>query len=102
MKKVLKIKRCIFTWQIDASAIADHRAKYYAEEDSDTTYQEEYDFCMSENYQILDWYSNNMDWKDIPEKNKKMLPYKIPSSPDSCPTNFEDNCDSVVEIQDDQ
>lgn len=52
-------------WAIPVHNIADDRAKYYAEKDKDTTYQEEYDYVMRDNYEAQDWFFNNMNWEDI-------------------------------------
>lgn len=52
-------------WAIPVHSIADNRAKYYAEKDPITTYQEEYDYVMRDSYEAKDWFFNNMDWKDV-------------------------------------
>ena len=58
------------TWRIDAEAIAENRAKYYHELEKDenpNTYQEEFDYTMSNEVEIKDWAFNNMDWDDFTE-----------------------------------
>lgn len=52
-------------WGIPLATVADNRATYYAEKDKDTTYQEEYDYVMSDDYEGLDWFLNNMNWVDV-------------------------------------
>jgi len=52
-------------WDVPARVIAENRAKYYAEVDSDTTYQEEFEFTMSDNYELKDWAAGNMNWSDV-------------------------------------
>ena len=59
-------------WAIPAHAVADSRSRYYAERDSeaegrdyDAAYNEEYSWAMRDNYTLLDWASNNMDWEDV-------------------------------------
>lgn len=54
-------------WDIPAQIIADNRAKYYAEIDPETTYQEEFDFIMSDKYELCDWAANNMNWDNVKE-----------------------------------
>ncbi len=52
-------------WGLPLSVVAEDRAKYYAEKDKDTTYQEEYDFVMRDDYEGRDWFLNNMNAKDV-------------------------------------
>jgi len=54
-------------WAIPANIIADDRAKYYSKRDPDTTYQEEYDFCIDDEYELWDWFRGNMNWTEIEE-----------------------------------
>ena len=53
---------------VPLSFVAEHRAKYYAKIDEDTTYQEEYDYVMDDDYEGIDWIQNNMDWSDFAVK----------------------------------
>jgi hypothetical protein len=57
-----------YVYRVPAEVVADNRAKYYAEKDSDTTYQEEYDYTLSDDYELLDWFSGNMNWEDVGDK----------------------------------
>lgn len=66
--KVIEVEDTGFVWAVPLSAIADHRAKYYAERDEDTTYQEEFDFVMEDDFEGIDWFANNMDWSDVADK----------------------------------
>lgn len=52
-------------WDVPALLIAEDRAKYYAKVDPDTTYKEEFEFTMSDDFQLIDWAANNMDWDDV-------------------------------------
>ena len=58
-------------WKFPASIVAANRAKYYAENDCQTTYdetyEEEYKFTLSEDGEgeLLDWMINNMNWCDV-------------------------------------
>ena len=61
-KKVTITTACHRGFEIDVHEIADDRAKYYAERDEDTTYEEEYQFLCEDNMEVTDWLFNNMDW----------------------------------------
>lgn len=65
MTKVLRIEDAGFVWEVPAEAIAKNRATYYAENDKDTTYDEEFEYTMGSNYELRDWFFNNMNWEDV-------------------------------------
>lgn len=60
-------------WDVPISAIADNRAKYYAEKDTKTTsgeqydavYKEEYEFTIKNHDELQDWAAGNMNWEDV-------------------------------------
>jgi hypothetical protein len=63
-------------WDIPAKIIAENRAKYYAEHDTDKTSGEEFDKVFKEEVELLlndpdgedviiDWAANNMNWSDV-------------------------------------
>lgn len=52
-------------WDVPAKIIAENRAKYFAKVDPDTTYAEEFEFTMTDEYELIDWASGNMDWEDV-------------------------------------
>jgi len=62
--------------------IADNRAKHYAENDPDTTYEEEYNAIMGDkitgpdNGMGSDWYFNNMNPEDV--EDHVILHYDAP------------------------
>lgn len=68
----MKVKKVYLTLEdgrvyfLPLHVVAHDRATYYAERDKDTTYQEEYDYAMSEDGRdcAMDWLFNNMDWFD--------------------------------------
>lgn len=68
--KVIEIKDAGFVWHVPLSAVAANRAKYYAEKDPDTSYVDEYDYVMDDDFEGLDWYLNNMDFADIATEAK--------------------------------
>lgn len=64
MTKMIEIDDNGHVWNVPLSFIADHRAKYYAEKDSDTTHEEEVDLVMHDDYEGIDWMQNNMNFED--------------------------------------
>ena len=53
-------------WDVPAEEIAKHRASYYAVRDGNSdTFKREFDFAMSDNYELTDWAENNMNWEDV-------------------------------------
>jgi len=59
-------------YDIPLEVIAKNRTDYYegrAKEkgEDDFNYKEEYDYVMEDDYEGIDWASNNMDWKDVGE-----------------------------------
>lgn len=77
----ITIKQNGHVWRVPLEAVADHRARYYAQRDPDTTYQQEYDYVMEDEYEGLDWFQNNMDFSDIADK-ATLTAAHIPSEPD--------------------
>lgn len=61
-------------YSISAEIIAKNRADYYAAIDAvdigGKEWQEEVDYALKDSYEIIDWVSNNTDWKDIKEHAK--------------------------------
>lgn len=45
--------------------VAQVRAKYYAERDPDTTYEEEFNYVMNDSFEGIDWFRNNQDPEDF-------------------------------------
>lgn len=64
MARYIMISDRGFVWHVPIEVIADNRAKYYAEKDKDTTYQDEFDYLVEDDYEAIDWMLNNMNWKD--------------------------------------
>jgi len=74
-KHPVEIWKVIFTmpdhsiWCIPAAHIARNRAEYYKDEfDGDverSLLEDTIPLFRSHPYEIMDWYTNNMDWKDI-------------------------------------
>jgi len=67
-------------YSIPASVIAKDRAEYYAQLDSETggdydvVYNEEYHNTIEDDYELVDWASNNMDWDDVVDEATKVDP----------------------------
>lgn len=64
MTKTIEIDDNGHVWHVPLQFIAEHRAKYYAERDEDTTFQEEVDFVLGDDYEGIDWMQNNMNFED--------------------------------------
>jgi hypothetical protein len=70
--KYFIVKTTEGTFRFPASIVAEARAKYYSEVDSDTTYAEEYNYTINDDSELEDWFSNNMDWEDV-EKHAQVV-----------------------------
>ena len=60
------------TYRIPATEIAESRANYYADIDSegdesvyDVIFKQEYNYTMNDNFELIDWAENNMNWQDL-------------------------------------
>lgn len=92
MTKYILVKEDGFEWAVLVSAIADHRAKYYAEKDTDTTYQAEFDLLMNEagGDEAMEWMANNMNWEDISPTPRLIMRPEMPDEPDDlCNADYE-------------
>lgn len=71
MKKLRVTMPNLSVWEIPADVVAEDRAAYYAEKDqgSEGTYDEcfarELEYVLSDDFELKDWASNNMNWKDV-------------------------------------
>lgn len=65
MKKYMQVESHGYVWRVDAEKIADNRARYYADLDSDTIYEDEFQYTMEDDYELSDWFLNNMDYHDL-------------------------------------
>lgn len=52
-------------WDVPVMLIVNNRAKLYAETDPEISFDKEVTYALNDEYEILDWASNNMDWKDV-------------------------------------
>lgn len=76
--KYFRVKDGGYSWVFPAHLVAKNRAEYYAKNDPDTTYQEEYEFTMSDDYELKDWFLNNMNWSDVSKKaTLEEQPFKL-------------------------
>jgi len=68
-------------FQIPAGVIAGDRAKYYADRDVgredmkawDNKYIEEEMSIMNDEYELLDWLWNNMNWEDVEKRAERVI-----------------------------
>lgn len=63
--KFIRVEDNGFVWMVPLEAVAANRAKYYAEKDKDTSYQDEFDYVMADDYEGVDWFANNMNWEEV-------------------------------------
>ena len=60
-------------WAVPATVVAESRALYYARIDTgdtegvefDKVFKEEVEFALNDNFELIDWAENNMDWDDV-------------------------------------
>lgn len=50
------------------------RARYYADKDEDTTYEQEVNDFQDEHYEVYDWLTNNMEWYECKSMRKEEPP----------------------------
>ena len=68
--QILVITCLGFQWEIDGTAIVQHKARWI--QSRDTTRElgaisaEITAECLQDPYLLFDWYQGNMDWKDVP------------------------------------
>lgn len=78
-------------WQFPAELIAKDRADYYAKKDPDpdyeTTYKSEFEYTMSSEDELKDWFQNNMNREDVEEH--AVMTYK-PAAPRFTDSEIED------------
>lgn len=75
-------------YYLPVDVVAHDRAIYYSQ-GSDDTYHEEYVYTLSDDYEIIDWLLNNMDWEDVSDQAVKFTE-KILISEDGFWTNSDD------------
>lgn len=53
-------------WRIPALVVCTNRATYYKNRSDDyDVYRAEFEYCMDDDDEIIDWARNNMDWSDV-------------------------------------
>ena len=56
-------------WHIPLNFIAEHRTRFYAQKDgfsaNSEEWKEEMSFVMDDDFEGIDWLSNNMNWEDV-------------------------------------
>lgn len=63
--KYIRVKYNGYAWNFPAYLIAKDRSQYYVRNDKETTYAAEYEFIMNDDYELIDWFQNNMNWEDV-------------------------------------
>jgi hypothetical protein len=78
-KKVLRLSKYGYVWEVDAGIIAHNKADWLKLEGD---YQDEYDYVLANPDEIIQWFVENMFWDEIPEENKRVIKTPpIPKSP---------------------
>lgn len=70
--KIIELEYDNETWQLPLRFIAEHRANYYKNK-GNSNYQEEVDFVMEDDYEWIDWLTNNMDLNEFEHVVKKII-----------------------------
>lgn len=96
MTKVIEILQGGYIWHIPAEAIAKHRATYYAANDPDTNYDEEYKYTLESDEELNDWFLNNMNLSDV-EGGAVLIKQPSPSLQPDLTQDFKAN---VVHVND--
>jgi len=65
VNKFLHVKMRNGWWKIPAHLIAESRATYYAGREGQQAYFDEYEITMNDDFEILDWAANNMNWSNV-------------------------------------
>lgn len=70
-------------WEVSARLIAESRAKYYAKLDSERGDGEydgvlaiEMEHALTDEYELIDWAKNNMNWSDVEKFATELPRYK--------------------------
>lgn len=71
--KYIQIKTEKSIYRIPLEFVAKHRAEYYKEDGFD----EEVEFVMNDNYEGIDWMSNNMNYEDFKDALIKVKDIEI-------------------------
>ncbi len=74
MKMIVVPQKDGSVYHVPAHIVAASRATYYAEQDEDTTYDEEFKYTMGSDSELLDWAQNNMRWTDVAEQAVQAKP----------------------------
>ena len=59
-------------WRVPAEMIAKNRAKYYGGKEGSERYKDEYNIILEDDFELMDWASNNMDWDEVKAFAKKV------------------------------
>ena len=65
MAKIIRVEDSGHVWHVPLEAVAKNRAEYYAKRDPNTTFESEYEYVMEDDHEGVDWFQNNMDFKDV-------------------------------------
>lgn len=67
-------------YDVPSKTIAINRAEYFADKDTDGTRDErlidQYNYCMDDDSELIDWATNNMNWSDVKDQAEKVTDNK--------------------------
>ena len=72
-------------WDVPVKKIAENRARYYMKDPELGTFEKSYNedtipLFESDDYEIEDWASNNMNWKDVVAFARKVESHRMADS----------------------
>lgn len=63
-------------YEVPVEIVAKSRTNYYAEidgfEEGSEDYKREYDYSISDSYELKDWITSNMNWSDLSHVAKRI------------------------------
>lgn len=93
MEKMIQVEDNGYVWRFPLKIVARNRAAYYEQRDEDTTFQEEYDLVMGDEFEGIDWFQNNMDWEDVSDHAVLVMRPDEQAGPDMSSADL-----SIVEV----
>ncbi len=61
-------------WQVPAEVVIQNRTDYYVQHDGESVREEELRFVSENDYVLMDWARNNMNWEDVAGKAVMVKP----------------------------
>ena len=68
------------SFSIPAEFVANNRANYYYQVDPTTNYTEEMEYALADEFELVEWAQNNLDWVDVEDVAFPYWPEQIDES----------------------